>query len=89
MGLYNMKRYEKFKVGQEVRVVRKIAVWQGASWVSGMNKTMNKIYKIKDVDEYIGCLLDTANDAGRSYWYSSESLACVVGQQLLFSFMEG
>lgn len=83
-----MEQHEKFKVGQDVRVVRKVKSWPGASWVSGMDKTINKIYKIKQTDGYIGCLLDTVNDAGRSYWYSPESLACEVGKQLLFDFMK-
>ena len=83
-----MKWYEKFKVGQEVRVVRKIIKWMGASWVEEMDKTINRVYKIKDGDGDIGYLLDTTNDIRRNYWYPSESLACVVGRQLEFSFMQ-
>lgn len=83
-----MQWYEKFKVGQKVNVVKRIDSWLGASWVKKMDGTINKTYEILDIDEYIGYLLSTTNDVGRTFWYSVESLAYVKGQQLLFDFME-
>lgn len=56
-----MKWYDKFKVGQKVRVVKKIQEWDyddmGASWNDGgMDKTMSKVYKIIrfDIQAYFG-----------------------------------
>lgn len=90
-----MKWYEKFKVGQKVRVVRKVDSWNyggRTDWVENMNQTIGKTYKIAEIDKYIGYRLCTQLKTGFSsfynYWYPLKSLACVKGEQLLFSFME-
>lgn len=63
-----MKWYEKFKVGQEVKVVKKIASWTfvnggGTSWTSPeMDKTIGKTYKIKTVKKTVGYQLLTEKD---------------------------
>jgi len=83
-----MKWHEKFKVGQKVKVIRKIKYWNGVSWNSGqMDNTIGKVYTIVQVDEKYGYQLQTHNIYG--YWYPLESLSYVKGEQLLFSFMEG
>lgn len=94
-----MKWSNKFKVGQEVKVVKKIASWDYAQgygrtdWVDDMSQTINKIYKIIEINERIGYKLHTQLKTRSfsfpntlyDYWYPVESLqACVsVGQQLL------
>lgn len=83
-----MQWFEKFKVGQKVKVVKFIDCWDGMSWVSGMNNTIGKVYKIKRVDFSSGYQLWTDYELGDNYWYPEESLASLVGEQLLFDFME-
>ncbi len=91
-----MKRYEKFKVGQKVRVVEKVQRWRfngggGADWAYQMDKTIGKVFEIIEIDKYIGYRLETRdfNNYDFNYWYSVESLqkSVLVGEQLLFSFM--
>ena len=94
-----MKWYEKFKVGQKVKVVRKVDVWSfnergGASWVSGMDNTIGKLYEIVQINKDVGYQLLTDETAGdtfyyypMNYWYPLESLGHIKGEQLLFSFM--
>jgi len=88
-----MKWYEKFKVGQEVKVTKKVIVWRfpndgGCSWARGMDETVGKIYKIVDIDVHIGYRLDTDSKVEYDYWYPVESLQGMAGIQLLFNFME-
>ena len=92
IGVYIMNWYEKFKVGQKVRVVKKVNHWDGADWVTEMNQTMGKVYKIVQINKGVGYRLSTQIrvDFSRTLWdyyYPVESLACVKGEQLLFSFM--
>ena len=94
-----MNWYEKFKVGQEVRVVKEVPHWEfpnggGCSWnneINKMHKTVGKVYKIIDIDKFTGYQLDTGNELGMDYWYPVDSLdsVSVVGRQLLFEFYEG
>ena len=88
--------YKKFKVGQKVRVVTKIAFWvyngHTTSWGGNdMNTTIGKIYMIKSINKFIGYELGTAGDCSfiYNYWYPVEALelARVKGKQLLFKFM--
>ena len=96
-----MKWNEKFKVGQRVKVVKKIESWRfnnfsggygggGADWVSGMDKTIGKVFKIINIDTDIGYRLGTKKFtySPYNYWYPIESLQVSVGEQLLFNFME-
>ena len=99
-----MKWYEKFKVGQKVRVVKKVTSWRldnyngdghtgrGATWVSDMDKTIGKVSTIIFIDTDVGYRLETRKDTHYkyNYWYPVESLeeVNVKGRQLLFSFME-
>lgn len=89
-----MKWYEKFKVGQKVRVVRKTKTWEfpdggGCDWNSDyMNQTIGKIYRIVEVNKKVGYRLETYFEIGSDYFYPVDSLAGVKGEQLLFSFME-
>lgn len=90
-----MKWYEKFRVGQRVRVVKKVMNWDydlPMSWNSEgiMDKTVGRVYKILTVDRVLGYALDTRNDVGGMYWYPVESLEeeNVKGRQLLFNFMK-
>jgi len=89
-----MAWFDKFKVGQEVKVVRKIDSWRaygglGVSWNSDMDKTIGKAYKIVYIDKHCGYQLQTEKDTYHeyNYWYPVESLAYVKGKQLLFNFM--
>jgi len=96
-----MKWYKKFKVGQEVKVVRKINVWQfdnhrtgflmgrGASWATEMDMTIGKIFKIVNIDTDVGYRLETrkVNSIGYNYWYPVEALQALAGKQLEFGFM--
>ena len=96
-----MKWYEKFKVGQEVRVVRKTAKWRfdnwegcglsgrGAEWTGDMDKTIGKVYEIIEINTDVGYKLATMKDTHYeyNYFYPIESLACIVGRQLEFAFM--
>jgi len=87
-----MKWYEKFKVGQKVKVVKKISFWRyydrRTDWVDDMNQTINKIYKIIEIDKYIGCKLHTQifnkySSTKCDYWYPVEALQALIGQQLM------
>ena len=94
-----MEWFKKFKIGQEVRVVKKIAKWgyegMGASWNDwGMNKTIGKVYKIIEIEKSTGYRLHTKLPVGYAddlwdFWYPMESLEAVnvKGRQLLFEFM--
>ena len=92
-----MQWYEKFKVGQQVKVVKKIVMWKfddggrGCSWTVNMDETVGKVYEIIVIDKDVGYQLNTQlsdryNDYKYDYYYPVESLAGV-GGQLLFSFM--
>lgn len=90
-----MEWYNKFKVGQEVRVVEKIQDWRfngrgGATWVCQMDRTINKVFRIIDINADRGYLLNTSGIGLEwNYWYPVESLQepAFVGEQLLFDFM--
>ena len=87
--------YDKFKVGQEVRVVKKVASWkvggQTTKWnIAGdMDITIGKIYKIKQIGKRVGFQLWTEKDVKYkcNYWYPVNALQVLVGRQLLFNFM--
>lgn len=83
--------YDKFKVGQRVRVVKKVKRWDygiRTGWTDNMDKTLNKIYEIIDIVPPCGYLLKTNIGAwGDDYYYPVESLRSVAGEQLVFSFM--
>ena len=84
-----MKWYEKFKVGQEVKVTRKTGNWnygESASWVYQMDTTVGKVYKIERIDKYFGCRLASTDGPFSGYWYPIEALQIITGQQLLFEF---
>jgi len=88
-----MKWYDKFKVGQEVRVVKKVLVWRfpnkgGCSWAPDMDRSIGKTYQIIVIDKSVGYQLDTENEFGYNYWYPIESFSKPKGVQLLFSFMD-
>lgn len=95
-----MEWYEEFKIGQEVRVVKKVECWKycggSTDWNSQfMDGTLGKVYKIIEIEETAGYKLHTQIPTPYDrylydYYYPVESLTCVnvKGQQLLFSFME-
>jgi hypothetical protein len=64
----------KFKVGDTVKVFRKIESWGdgeklGAIWINvEMDKTIGKKFKIIKFNKNLGYLLDT------HYWYPEEAL---------------
>ena len=91
-----MEWYNKFKVGQRVRVVKKISSWRlpgnaSTTWVDDMDKTIGKTYKIKSIKREVGYELCTKKDTyyEHNYWYPMESLCGIniKGEQLLFNFM--
>lgn len=98
-----MKWFERFKAGQEVRVVKAITSWRfdnfngdsltgrGATWVSDMDKTIGKVFTIIFIDSDIGYRLETREYTHYkyNYWYPAESLEeiNVKGRQLMFNFM--
>lgn len=85
-----MKWFGKFKIGQKVKVVKKIGQWNGVLWAEkNMNRTINKTYKIIQIDPTHGYQLFTEGEFrfGQNYWYPEESLVCVKDTQLLFNFM--
>ena len=91
-----MEWHEKFKVGERVKVVKKVSRWKYGNSVTwnlegDMDSTVGKIYKIVQINRDIGYQLLTKYDTyhKQDYWYPVESLRTLVGQQLLFSFMEG
>jgi len=89
-----MQWYEKFKVGQEVRVVKKVPSWEygiecGWNLTGVIDKTVGKVYEIIRINSNIGYLLATDKQTGQDFWYPVESLEekNVKGRQLLFNFM--
>lgn len=88
----------KYKVGDMVRVVKKIKTWKfsnggGNTWTKYMDKTIGNVYTIIKIDKYIGYLLETqayiGNLDGRyNFWYPIESLGMSIGEQLMFDFKE-
>ena len=93
-----MNWYEKYKVGQKVKVVKKVEswgypdYWYGATWARAMNETIGNVYKIVGIDKKIGIRLLTKSESLSSlkynYWYPVESLADVKvkGEQLYFDY---
>ena len=59
-----MKWCEKFRVGQKVKVVKKITSWQfenydsyrgrGADWADDRDKTIGKVVRVVRIDSDIG-----------------------------------
>ena len=90
-----MQWYEKFKVGQEVRVVKKVNSWKldgcTTKWntAGDMDVTIGKTYKIKQINKRVGFQLWTARDVRYkcNYWYPLEAIQVPKGVQLLFDFM--
>lgn len=90
-----MKWYEKFKVGQKVKVIRKVVSWEidGCTrrWntAGDMNITIGKVYEIKQIQNGVGFQLRTEKDVGYkcNYWYPIEALQGLAGTQLEFAFM--
>lgn len=90
-----MQWFEKFKVGQKVRVVKKVISWRVGNhttkWnlVGDMDITIGKIYEIKQICKTIGFQLKTKKDVKYkcNYWYPVEALQGIAGTQLLFNFM--
>jgi len=83
----------KYKVGQKVRVVKKINEWHHYYWPSAMNDTLGEVFKVlslSDVDEKIDMssyLLNTSSVVGHDYVYSELSLS-PVDEQMVFTFYE-
>lgn len=84
-----MRWYDKFKVGQRVKVVKKIGSWRfagfcngngftdrGATWVWDMDKTIGGVFEIVKIDSNVGYRLGTKESVGYdyNYWYPVESL---------------
>ena len=94
-----MEWYKKFKVGQKVRVVKRVDNWNYAGKQTGwnrqyMDRTIGQVYKITKISRETGYRLETQIPADwgvglYDYWYPAESLESPikVGEQLLFSFM--
>ena len=86
---------KKFKVGQRVRVIKKVQSWNSSHgvWCNCMDWSLGKVYTVLEVTN-IDYLLDTAYDLNNylvyNYFYPEESLEAEIeiGQQLLFPFME-
>ncbi len=102
VGLYKgyiMEWFEKFKVGQKVKVVKGVKFWYfkesscptGATWDIDMDITIGKVFEIICIDKNIGYRLktDKITHCKYNYWYPMESLRILAGRQLLFDFMEG
>lgn len=85
--------YEKYKVGMEVKVIKKVDSWNYGCgeirWNKHMDKTINRVYEVVDIDEDCGCKLFTRKYIGYNFWYPLEYLAYFWpnGQQLVFDFM--
>ena len=89
---------EKYKVGQKVKVVKKVKSWggpmysYGAHWPQAMNETIGNVYEIVEIDKKTGIRLLTKSESLNSlrynYWYPVESLADVKvkGEQLYFDY---
>ncbi len=94
-GEFYMKWYKKFKVGQRVRVVKKVDFWkvggETTRWNSegDMDRTIGKVYIIKGIRRHTGFQLQTREDVKHkcNYWYPVESLTYGGCAQLLFDFM--
>jgi len=89
-----MQWYEKFKVGQRVKVVKKTGDWNygirnGWNLDGHMDNTIGKVYEIIRINNSLGYLLATGKQTGQDFWYPVESLEeiNVKGRQLLFDFM--
>lgn len=95
-----MEWYNKFKVGQKVKVVKRVGNWNYESRQIGwnnkyMDRTISQVYKIIEIKRETGYKLHTQilvdwGDKLYDYWYPAESLESPVkiGEQLLFSFMD-
>ncbi len=96
-----MEWYEKFRVGQEVKVVKCVQEWNYGMLTYWNNKymdgTVGKIYTIQEIRKNTGFNLNTRISFERNgqnsfwdYFYPAESLESVKvkGQQLMFSFMK-
>lgn len=92
-----MEWYEKFKINQEVKVIRKVVSWRYSGCIINWNRagdmdiTIGKFYKIKQIRKRIGFQLWTEKDTkyNHNFWYPLEALQepLLVGEQLLFNFM--
>lgn len=86
-----MEWYEKFKINQKVKVIKKVLIWDyhhSVRWNSReMDKTIGKVYEIVRISKRMGYRLDTMEDTGYDFWYPAQSLVASKGQQLLFNFM--
>lgn len=84
----------RFKVGDRVKVIKKVQYWKVCSWNDTyMDKTIGRVYKIILVREDRGDYrLETKIEGKRcddyNFYYPQESLQRV-NEQLLFSFMKG
>ena len=82
----------KFKVGDKVKVIKKVEDWKMCSWNNiYMDGTIGRVYKIILVREDIGDYkLETKIEGKRcddyNFYYPQESLQSV-NEQLLFKFM--
>jgi len=93
-----MKWYEKFDIGQRVRVIKKVDFWHYdglygggiVAWQREMDKTIGNIFEIVGIDIDVGYRLETkhTNDWNYNFCYPAESLQGLVGEQLLFNFMQ-
>ena len=91
---------DKFKIGQRVKVIKRIYRWsynnQETPWDDIMDNTIGKVYPVIEIHDgstpnsCVGYRLDTSYDIDWAAYYPEESLKAeiVVGEQLLFSFME-
>lgn len=71
----------KFRKGDYVKVV-KATDGDGAIWVSSMDKTIGKIYKIKQADRDETCKLEGAD----SFWFPFEALELARPKDMLSPF---
>lgn len=101
MNVTNDNWTPKYKVGQEVRVVKKIDTWHYNGHGMGWNKsgtmkgTIGNVYTIIDIEKGCGYQLNTqvGMELGSmkwDFWYPDESLKLksVKGEQYLFDFMK-
>lgn len=79
----------RFQIGDMVKVIKKHERSR-LYWNPLMTETIGRVYKVKRVSYLGNYLLDTAQDAGRTFLYEEGSLRQVseAGEQLKFSFME-
>ena len=101
MDIINDNWIPKYKVGQEVRVVKKIDTWHynghGMGWNTNgqMDGTIGKVYTIMEIDKGCGYKLNTQviieySHMKWDFWYPDEALKLktVKGEQYLFDFMK-